>query len=86
MNTTYSNNNTKTKHTDLSCHTGSCMAHLNYFPPGVAGVNFCSFIAVPSGGGCWHYAKCAMVLSKIDSKINEHAKLWILQEIAKWLR
>ena len=26
-------NNTKTKHTDLSYHTGSCMAHLNCLPP-----------------------------------------------------
>ena len=36
----------------------------------VAGANFCFFIAVPSGGGCWYYAKCEMVLCKIDGEIN----------------
>ena len=46
------------------------MAHLNYFPPRIAGVNFCFFIAIPSGGGCWYYAKCEMVLRKIDGKMK----------------
>ena len=46
------------------------MAHLNYFPPRVAGINFYFFLAVSSGGGCCYYAKCAMVLRKIDGKIN----------------
>ena len=45
------------------------MAHLNYFPPRVARVNICFFIAVPSGGGYWHYSKCEMVLHKIDSEM-----------------
>ena len=31
-------NNKETKHTDLSYHTGSCMAHLNCWPPRAAGV------------------------------------------------
>ena len=53
---------------------GFCMAHLNYFPSRVAGVNFCFFIAVPSGGGCWYYAKCEMLLCKIDGELN--MKLW----------
>ena len=48
----------------------SCMAHLNYFPSRVADVNFCFFIAVPSGSGCWYYAKCEMVLHKINGKMN----------------
>ena len=61
---------TQTKHTALSCYTGSCMAHLNYFPPRVAGVHFCFFIAIPSGGGCWYYANCKMVFCKIDGKMN----------------
>ena len=42
----------KQKHIDLSCHTGSCMGHLNCFPPRAAGVNFWFFIAVPFAGGC----------------------------------
>ena len=46
------------------------MTHLNYFPPRVTGVNFCFFIAVPSDGKCWYYAKCEMVLCKIDSEMN----------------
>ena len=49
---TYNKNKTQTKHTDFSCHMGSCIAHLNYFPSRVADVNFCFVIAVPSGGGC----------------------------------
>ena len=45
------------------------MAHLNYFTR-VVGVNFCFFIAAPSGGGCWYYAKCEMrmLLCKIDGE------------------
>ena len=46
------------------------MAHLNYFSSRVAGFNFCFFIAVPSGGGCWYYPKCEMVLCKIDNEMN----------------
>ena len=46
------------------------MTHLNCFPPRVAGVNFSFFIAVLSGGECWYYAKCEMVLCKIDGKMN----------------
>ena len=63
-------NKTQTKHTDLSCHTGSCMAHLNCFPPRAAGVNFWFFIAVPFGGGCWYKVKCDMLLRKIDGDMN----------------
>ena len=33
------------------------MAHLNYFPSRVACFNFCFFIAVPSDGVYWYYAK-----------------------------
>ena len=59
------------------------MAYLNYVPTRVAGVNFCFFIAATSGGGCWYYAKCEILLYKI-----EHAKLWIFCKIAKlrWWR
>ena len=63
-------NKTETKHTDLSCHTGSCMAHLNCFPPRAAGVNCWFFIAVPFGGGCWYKAKCEMLLRKRDGERN----------------
>ena len=45
------------------------MAHLNYFPTIVAGVNVCFFIAAPSGGGCWYYAKCEMLLHKQMTKL-----------------
>ena len=37
-------NNTETKHTDLSYHTGSCTVHLNCLPPRVAGVNYWFFL------------------------------------------
>ena len=33
-----------TKHTDLSCHIGSCMAHLNSLPPRTAGLNYWFFL------------------------------------------
>ena len=49
---------------------GSYMAHLNYFHTRVAGFNFCFFIAVPSGCGCWYCAKCEMLLCKIDGEMN----------------
>ena len=49
---------------------GSCMAHLNCIPLRAAAVNFWFFIAVPFGGGCWHKAKCEMLLHKIDSEKN----------------
>ena len=49
---------------------GSWVAHLNYFHTRVAGVNFCFFIAVPSGGGCRYYVKCVMLLRKIDGEMN----------------
>ena len=56
------------QNTDLSCHTGSCMAHLNFFPPRAAGVNFWFFIAVPFGGGFGikQNVKCEMLLRKMD--------------------
>ena len=51
------------------------MAHLYYFRTRVAGVNFCFFIAVPSGGGCGHYAKCEMRNCVTQNRRqNEHAK------------
>ena len=37
-------NNTETKHTDLSYHNSTCMAHLNCLPPRVAGVNYWFFL------------------------------------------
>ena len=51
-------------HTDLFCHTGSCIANLNCFPPRAAGFNFWFFIAVSFGGECWCKAKCEMLLHK----------------------
>ena len=39
-------NNTETKPTDLSYHTGSCMIHLNCLPPRAAGVNYWFFLLV----------------------------------------
>ena len=61
------------------------MAHLNCLPPRAAGVNFWFFIAIPSGGGCWHKAKCKMRdATTQDKRWNEHAKFWIFSEIAKW--
>ena len=76
---------TETKHTYLSCHTGSCMAHLNCFPTRAAGVNFWFFIAVPSGSGCWYKAKCGMWDAATQDRLrNKRAKLWIFREIAKW--
>ena len=75
-------NNTQTKHTDLSCHTGSCMAHQNCIPTRVAGINICFFIASPSGGGCWYYAKCKMRYAATQNRMwNEHAKLRIIRKI-----
>ena len=35
---------TETKHTDLSYHAGSCMAHLNCLPSRAAGVNYWFFL------------------------------------------
>ena len=61
---------TQKQNTDLSCHTGSCMAHLNCLPPRAADVNFWFFVAVPFGGGCWYKAKCKMLLRKIDREMN----------------
>ena len=75
----------QTKHTDLSSHMGSCMAHLNCFSPRAAGANFWFFIAIPSGGGCWYKGKCEMQdAATQDSQSNECAKLWIFRKIAKW--
>ena len=37
-------NNTETKHTYLSYHMGSCMAHLNCLPPRAVGVNYWFFL------------------------------------------
>ena len=62
------------------------MAHLNCFPLRAAGVNFCFFIAVPSGG-CWYKAKCEMRdAATHNRRQNECAKLRIFREIAKWRR
>ena len=35
---------TETKHTDLSCHMGSCMAHLKSLLPRATGVNYWFFL------------------------------------------
>ena len=67
------------------------MAHLNYFHTRVAFVNFCFFIAIPSGGGCWYYAWWSvLVLCEMQDAAtqnrwwNEHSKLWIFCVIVKW--
>ena len=55
---------------------GSYMDHLNYFHTRVAGVNFCLFIALPSGGGRWYYAKCEMQDAAMQNRWqNKHAKI-----------
>ena len=65
-------NNTETKNTDLSYHTGSCRAHLNCLPPRAAGVNYWfSWLAhLVVGVGIKQNAKCKMLLCKIDGEMN----------------
>ena len=65
-------NNTETKHTDLSYHTGSCMAHLNCLPPRAAGINYWFFLLahLMVGVGIKQNAKCEMLLCKIDGEMN----------------
>ena len=67
-------NNTETKHTDLSYHTGSCTAHLNCLPPRAAGVNYWSLLLahLMVGVGIKQNAKCEMLLRKIDGEMNVH--------------
>ena len=61
----------KTKYTDLSYHTGSCMAHLNCLPPRAAGVNDCFLLAhLVVGVGIKQNAKGEMLLRKIDDEMN----------------
>ena len=65
------------------------MAHLNCFLPRATGVNFCFFIAVPPGGGCWYKAKWKMWDAATQNRRrNDRAKLWIFRKIAKcrWWR
>ena len=75
---------TEIKHTDLSCHMGSCMAHLNSLPLRAAGVNYLFFL-LP----LWWWV---LVKSKMrdtatqNRRRNECAKLWVFREIAKWRR
>ena len=73
---------TQKQNIDLSCHTGSCMAHLNCLPPRAASVNFWFFIAVPFGGGCWYKAKYGMRdAATQDRRWNERVKLWIFRKM-----
>ena len=60
---------TETKHTDLSCHMGSCMAHLNSFSLRAAGVNYWFFLLARLVAG-WEKAKFDMLLHKIDGEMN----------------
>ena len=55
---------TETKHTNLSYHTGSCIAHLNCLPPRAAGVNYWFFLLVHLvvGVDIKQNAKCEMLL------------------------
>ena len=48
----------------------SCMGYLNCFPPRVAGVIFCFFIAVPFGGWWWYNEKCELVLCKMGGEMK----------------
>ena len=65
-------NNTETKYTDLSYHTGSCMAHLNCLPPRAAGVNDWFFLLahLVMSVGIKQNAKCEMLLDKIDGEMS----------------
>ena len=64
-------NKTETKHTDLSYHTGSCMAHLNCLSPRAAGVNGWFLLAHQVVGvGIKQNADCEMLLCKIDGEMN----------------
>ena len=64
------NNNTETKHTDLSYHMGLCMAHLNCLPPRAPGVQYWFFLLAHLMVGIKQNTKCAMLLRKIDGKMN----------------
>ena len=59
----------ESKHTSIT-QKQNTLTHPNYFHTRVEGGNFCFFIAVPSGGGCWYYAKCEMLLREIDGEMN----------------
>ena len=72
---------TQTKHTDLSCHTGSCMAHLNYFPTRVAGVNFCFLTAVHLVVSVGIMITCNGVMQ--NRRQNGYVKLWVLCYMVK---
>ena len=65
-------NNTETNHTDLSYHTGSCMAHLNCLPPRAAGVDYWFFLLahLVMGVDIKQNKKCEMLLCKIDGEVN----------------
>ena len=79
--------NTETKHTDLSYHMGSCMAHLNCLPPRAADVSdwffLLAYLAV--GAGIKQNAKCKMLLCKIDGEMNVQ-NCGFSAEIVKWRR
>ena len=63
---------TETKHTDLSYHTGLCMAHLNCLPSRAAGVSDWFFLLahLVVGVGIKQNAKCDMLLHTIDGEMN----------------
>ena len=46
----------------------------------IACVNFSFFIAVPSGGGCWYYVKCEMLLCHSEMNMQKYGFS------AKWRR
>ena len=90
MNSTAQNttkNNTETKHTDLSYHTGSHMSHLNCLPPRAAGVNYWFFLLahLVIDVGIKQNWKCEMLLRKINGKMNVQ-NCGFSEEIAKWRR
>ena len=61
-------NNTDTKLTDHSYHTGSCMVHLNCLPPRAAGVNYWFFLLahLMVGVGIKQNARCCYDCKIVD--------------------
>ena len=65
-------NNTETKHTHLSYHTDSCMAHLNCLPLKAASINYWFFLLAHQvmDVGIKQTAKGEKLLRKIDVEMN----------------
>ena len=81
-------NNTETRHTDLSYHTGSCMAHLTYLPSRAAGVNYWFFLLghLMVGVGIKQNAKCcyARYTAKWTCKIVDFPWNCEMETVATW--